>query len=289
MDTNATELSIQLRQLAYLAEVARSESWTDAAGQLGISQPALSQSMHELERRLNVQLFEAAGRRRVLTPEGRQAVAFARQILNTTDDLRSDLHARGNTLQGRLRVGLIDAASLYVLPDTIKEFRAAHPEVELELTVAPSAPLLEGLRTLEQDLVFVTGPVEEPSLESELISSEPLFLYGPGDGDPSTGDWITYPGTSRTRRIIDRYFVDVAWAPHIILESANPAVLRQMVGLGFGWAVLPEAVAKTGADPLRKRNREPVATRHMVAAWRTSATNNPRIEAFRSSVEAHKG
>ncbi|MDH5373614.1 MAG: LysR family transcriptional regulator, partial [Acidimicrobiia bacterium] len=146
MEIDASELSIQLRQLAYLVEVARSTSWTDAADRLGISQPALSQSMHELERRLGVQLFESVGRRRVLTAEGRQAVSYARDILNATEDLQSELHSTGTALHGRLRVGMIDAASLYVLPDSIHGFRAAHPAVDLELTVASSTPLLDGLR-----------------------------------------------------------------------------------------------------------------------------------------------
>jgi LysR family hydrogen peroxide-inducible transcriptional activator len=286
MEIDAPELSIQLRQLAYLATVARSVNWTDAADQLGISQPALSQSMHELERRFGVQLFEAVGRRRVLTAEGRQAVAYSREILNTTEDLRTDLRATGSAMHGRLRVGMIDAASLYVLPEAIRTFRTNHPEVDLELTVAPSTPLLDGLRALEHDIVFITGPVVGPQLESQPIVEEPLFLYGPPDGDPATGDWVMYPATSRTRRSIERFFADEGWSPHIILESANPAVLAQMVGLGFGWSILPEAVGETGPFQLEKRRAKPVARRLLVAAWRQSASPNPRIEAFRVAAGA---
>lgn len=286
METDAPELSIQLRQLTYLVEVARSDNWTEAADQLGISQPALSQSMHELEKRFGVQLFEAVGRRRVLTVEGNQAVAYAREILNTTEDLRTDLRATGSAMHGRLRVGMIDAASLYVLPEAIRSFRLDHPEVELELTVAPSTPLLDGLRALELDIVFVTGPVAEPQLESQPVVEEPLFLYGPPDGDPATGDWVTYPATSRTRGSIDRFFADFRWSPHIILESANPAVLAQMVGLGFGWSILPEAVGEAGPFQLEKRRVRPVASRSLVAAWRQSASQNPRIAAFREAALA---
>jgi DNA-binding transcriptional LysR family regulator len=221
----------------------------------------------------------------VLTPEGWQAVAFARELLNATEDLRSDLRATGAHLHGRLRVGMIDAASLYVLPDAIHSFRTMHAGVDLELTVASSTPLLDGLRTLEQDIVYVTGPVDEPGLSTEVIRREPLFLYGPGEGDPATGDWVLYPDSSRTRSVIDRFFVDVGWTPRVILESANPAVLSQMVGLGFGWAVLPEAVAETRSDPLRKHRPDAVAHRLLVAVWRVSAEGNPRVEAFRSVVE----
>jgi DNA-binding transcriptional LysR family regulator len=55
-----------------------------------------------------------------------------------------------------------------------------------------------------------------------------------------------------------------------------------MVGLGFGWAVLPEAVAEAGVAPLRKHRTEPVTRRLLAAVWRTSAAGNPRVEAFRS-------
>lgn len=284
MDSSSPELSIQLRQLAYLAEVARAETWTDAADRLGISQPALSQSMHELERRLDIRLFEPVGRRRVLTPEGRQAVGFAREVLTAAGDLQATFRASGDQLLGSLEVGMIDAASLYVLPPAIRAFRAAHPLVDLSLTVAPSTPLLDGLRTLQYDLVYVTGPVDEPDVQSETVLAEPLYLYGPEEGDPATGDWILYPGASRTRGVIDRFFGDAGWAPRIILESANPAVLTQMVVLGFGWAILPEAVAEAGRTPLQKRRSDPVARRLLAAAWRASSAGNPRLEAFRAAA-----
>jgi DNA-binding transcriptional LysR family regulator len=281
MRTEALELSIQLRQLAYLIEVAAGPNWTDAADRLGISQPALSQSMHELERRMGTQLFEALGRRRVLTSEGWQVVGFARSVISATEDLQSDLRSSGPNLHGRLRVGMIDAASLYVLPGSIRQFRRTYPDVELDLTVAPSTPLLNGLRELEYDVVFVTGPVDSPDLESIVIHEEPLFLYGSIAGDPATGDWVMYPGTSRTRRVIDRYFVDSGWTPRIILESSNPAVLSQMVGMGFGWSILPAAVVDGSIGSLDKYRPDPVAVRSLCAVWRRSADGNPRMLAFR--------
>ncbi|MDH5373102.1 MAG: LysR family transcriptional regulator substrate-binding protein, partial [Acidimicrobiia bacterium] len=142
------------------------------------------------------------------------------------------------------------------------------------------------LRMLEHDIVFVTGPVEEPGLESVVIREEPLFLYGPAGGDPTAGDWVLYPGSSRTRGVIDRYFVDEGFTPQIILESANPAVLTQMVVLGFGWTILPEAVAEAGREPLTKHRAEPVAHRLMAAVWRASAAGNPRLAAFRTAALA---
>ena len=286
MNIDAAELSIQLRQLAYLIEVAAGPSWSDAADRLGFCQPALSQSMHELERRIGTQLFEALGRRRILTAEGWQVVGFARSVISTTEDLQSDLRSSGPNLHGRLRVGMIDAASLYVLPQSIREFRRAYPEVELDLTVSPSTPLLDGLRALEYDIVFVTGPVDSPDLESIVIHEEPLYLYGSLDGVPATGDWVMYPGTSRTRRVIDRFFVDAGWTPRIILESSNPAVLSQMVGMGFGWSILPAAVVEGSGGSLDKYQSEPVAKRSLCAVWRGSADGNPRMLAFRDLATA---
>ena len=74
-------VNVHFQQLAYLREIERSTTWAQAAERLNLSQPALSQSMAELERRLGVSLFERDGRRRRLTEEGREAVRFARTVL----------------------------------------------------------------------------------------------------------------------------------------------------------------------------------------------------------------
>ncbi|MQC17370.1 MAG: LysR family transcriptional regulator, partial [Chloroflexi bacterium] len=144
-------LSVHLQQLAYLREVARSGTFTAAAQRLHVSQPALSQSLAELERRVGIPLFEAQGRRRVLTEAGQEAVRFATDVLGRTAEFRAWAEAYRAGAQGTLTVGMIDAASLYALPGAVRTFREAYPEVHLQLVVDTSGALVERLERYEID------------------------------------------------------------------------------------------------------------------------------------------
>ncbi len=277
-----TVLNVHLHQLAYLREAVRQGSLTRAAAALGVSQPALSQALAELERRLGVALFERVGRRRVLTAAGEEVDAFARRVLAEADGLSQRLAAYRRGRGGTLRVGMIDAASLYVLPEVVRAYREQHPAVELRVTVEASGDLLRRLRERELDLAFVVGPVTEPDLAAVEVAREPLYLYAPpdDDGTPEGARWVLYPEGSRTRRIIDAALAQAGIRPRVALESSNPAVLRQMVAMGLGWSVLPVAVAEGGAGGASPRRGARVAERPLCAAWRRASPPDARREAF---------
>jgi DNA-binding transcriptional LysR family regulator len=253
---------------------------TRAAETLSVSQPALSQSLADLERRLGVALFEPAGRQRRLTDEGHEVLAFAERVLADGSELQERLEARARGEQGSLRVGMIDAASLYVLPQAIQQYREAHPDVDLSLVVDTSNELVRRLRAFDLDLVFVVGPPDE-DLRAEEVSREALYLYAPPGQRPDTldprADWVLYPEGSRTRAIIDAGLGRLDIRPRVTLESHNPEVLRQMVALGLGWSVLPLTVAED-EEAFRDRRGPQVAERPLVGLRRS--VQNPRVEAF---------
>ena len=271
---------LTLQQLAYVRELERADTVTAAAQRLEVSQPALSQALAELERRLEVDLFDRRGRRLRLTEAGERVARFAEEVLGQADALDRWLNSYRLGRSGTLRVGMIDAASLYVLPAAVRGFRAAHPDVELELTVERSGVVLDQLRRYELDLAFVVAPVPE-DLEATPLVDEPLYLYGPpDDDDPAAGDWVLYPTGRQTRSLIDEGLARLAVRPNVTLESDSPEVLRQLVALGLGWSVLPVGVAEAGAAPLRRFNDDAVAVRTIVAVTRPGADPNPRRDAF---------
>ena len=274
--------NVHIRQLAYFREVARQGNLTRAAEVLSVSQPALSQSVADLERRLGVTLFEAAGRQRRLTEDGREVLAFTERLLADAAELRERLSARARGEQGSLRIGMIDAVSLYVLPEVIQRYRRVHPGVDLSLYVDTSSELIRRLWAFDLDLVFAVGPADD-DLQADEVSREALYLYAPPgqrtDAIDPDADWVLYPEGSRTRAIIDRGLADMGIRPRVALESHNPEVLRQMVALGLGWSVLPLTVAK-GARALRGSRGLQVAERALVGLRRTA--ENPRAEAFLS-------
>jgi len=271
-------LSIHLQQLTYLREVDRAGTFTEAARRLHVSQPALSQSLAELERRIGVPLFEAHGRRRELTEVGREALRFASEVLGRTAEFQAWVASYREGGAGTLTVGMIDAASLYALPGAVREFREAHPEVRLQLIVDTSSALVDRLQRYELDLAFVVAPVTG-DFDTVEVGREPLHVYAPAEDQRPVeeAEWVLYPVGSHTRQQIDEGLARLGIVPRITLESHNPQVLRQMVELGFGWSVLPPAVAGDGG---RLRQGAEVAVRTLVGIRRRSAVRDPRAEAF---------
>jgi LysR family cyn operon transcriptional activator len=279
-------LNLHLQQLRNLLAVERAGTFTAAAAEVNVSQPALSQSLAELERRLGAPLFERDGRSRRLTAAGREVARFAAEVVGRGEELRASLAAQQEGSGGALRVGMIDAASLYLLPDAIEAFRESHPGVRLSITVEDSSTLLAMLAGFEVDIAVVVG---EPGdgFDSTELCREPLYRYAWADADaPLVDEWLLYSAGSYTRALIDEGLRASGITARVSLESHNPAVLHQVAALGLGWTVLPAPVAEEGPTPLRRHGRRAVAVRPISAARRDSGVEDPRAESFLALARA---
>ena len=182
---------------------------------------------------------------------------------------------------------MIDAASLYLIPAAVRDFRNLYPEVDLKLVVDHSANLLEKLRQSDIDLAFVFGPIVDDFNVTEL-RQEPLFLYAPDDQKSvDKSDWFLYPEGRQTRSFIDQGLANRGIVPRVVLESDSPEVLKQLVYLGMGCSVLPEGIAENGLHALRRFDNTPVAMRPLLALRKFDTVPNPRSETFyRLALEA---
>jgi DNA-binding transcriptional LysR family regulator len=284
----ATSLpNLTVQQLDYLVAVVDAPTWADAAGRLGVTPSALSQGVAELERRVGVQLFERDGRRRVLAAGAAPVLEHARDVLARTRDLAdwSDRTRAGRA--GDLRVGMIDAAAVHHYPDTLRRFRHERPDVELRLTVAPSASLLADLARGALDVVVcVEPPTHVNALTVRRLRTDELAVYAPPsagrDAPPTWGPWVTFPAGSHTRGLIDATLRRIGVLFDVVAESHQPEVLREMVELGFGWAVLPTVQAG------RLRPISPLTKRSLVVAQRSAAAPNAAAEALAAQFRANE-
>ena len=272
---------LTLQQLRYFNSVAEGDTFADAAATIGISQSALSQGIARLEQVVGARLLERDGRRRRLTNAGELVAGYARRVLGESEVLVDELDDRRTGAAGTLRVGMIDAAALYMFRDQIAGFRETHPDVALSMTVAASADLEQRLADFRDDVAIVIGPSYR--LEAEPLVREPLHLYGSGD-DTATGSWALYPARSRTREAIDVGLAAAAIRPRVTVESGNPAVLRELAVLTGSFTVLPEAIAAAGT-PLPQLLTA-VATRELVVAARSIADMSPQAQAFAAALHS---
>ncbi len=275
---------MDFRQLSYLRQVASSSNFREAADELGVSPSGLSQGLSRLQRRIGLPLLERRGRRRAPTDEGWVLVGFARRVLAEAEALEEELDRRERGELGALRVGMIDAAGLYLLPATVRSYRAQYPDVDLALSIEGSEVLVQRVMEGDLDLAFVVAPAE--GVESEEILVEPLFVYAArgSRGGPDQVEWFLYPSGSHTRIAIDQALARLGLEPRVTLESGNPSVLRQMADLGLGWTVLPATVAESGGRPLRRWG-EAIGERRLLAVRRVGSAPDLRAARFLDLVQ----
>lgn len=271
---------ISLRQLEYLVAVADAPTWSVAADRVGVSPSALSQGLGELERRIGVALFEPDGRRRVLRPAARPVLEHARQVVSLTHDLVDWSERLRSARSGRVRLGMVDVAAVEHFPDVLRRFRRDRPDVELTLSVAPSADLLDDLRSGRLDLIVcVDPPVWPDGVDVEPLLDEPIVVVAPPgarfDDPGGWGPWVVFPADSHTRSQIMAHLAELGAPLDIAAESHQADVLRQMVELGLGWTVLPASAATPGLA------RGPVLfDRRLLLVRRSGSVHDPAADAL---------
>ena len=165
-----------LRQLEYAVAVARLCSFSRAAEQLHVSQPALSAQIAELERRLGVVLFERTRTATSPTPAGREVLARARDLLRDADDLLRAAETHRGTIAGVLRVGAIPTVAPYLLSTVARQMHRLWPDVQLELSEARTTELVTSVAAGRVDVGLLATPVDTGTLIVADLAFEPFVV-----------------------------------------------------------------------------------------------------------------
>jgi DNA-binding transcriptional LysR family regulator len=278
---------LSIRQLEYLVAVSTAPSWSIAADSVGVSASALSQGLAELERRVGVSLFDRNGRRRTLRHSAEPVLAHARQVVALTGDLANWAERVRSGRSGRLRVGMIDAAAVGHYPNTLRQFRDDHDDLNIMLRVAPSGALLDLVETGDLDMAVCVAPTDagkRPGIELEELFVEPLAVFTPTgrlNRDPARwGPWVLFATGSHTRAVIEAALVELGVPLDIVAESNQPEVLRTMVSLGVGATALPVVQAGDLAPG------KVISERRLVIATRRGAASDPAVEMLTAALRA---
>jgi DNA-binding transcriptional LysR family regulator len=147
-------MRLRTRQLLLAAALGREKHLGRAAADLGISQPAATRLLQELEETLGAQLFERTARGMTPTPSGEVLVRYARQLLNDFGATRRELAALAAGLHGTLRVGSVPSALPRLLAPVLARFKARHARVAVAIEVATSDVMLVQLGRGEVELML---------------------------------------------------------------------------------------------------------------------------------------
>ena len=172
---------MELGQLRYFVAVARAGTFTRAAEQEGVTQPALSQQVQKLEASLGVPLFERRGRSVRLTRAGERLLPQARSLLRQAADAKQSLAEVTNRISGRLAAGAIPTVMPYWLAPRVASFRSRYPDVDLKIVENLTARLVEGLQIGDLDVAIISLPITVPDIICSELFREELFFVVPND------------------------------------------------------------------------------------------------------------
>lgn len=236
---------IKLRHVRNFLAVVDLGSLTAAAVAEGVSQPALSKSLAELEAMLKTPLFLRQGRRLILTEAGEGFRRHARDAVASLDAATRATQAQGG--QARLSVGLLPTVSTRFFPEVVAEFLQARPQLTLSIETGAHPVLLRKLRDRQIDLMIGRMPqsAEMPGLEFEFLYEEPVIAAiradHPAQGLPMADFLRAYPAILPTRDAIIRSTVD-AYLASLNLAGLAPAVETSTLALGRGLLLATDAV-----------------------------------------------
>lgn len=232
--------------------VARCGSFSLAADELFITQPAVSKRVASLESGLGVSLFDRIGKSIQLTQAGRILLPRAEQLLNQLEEARRALADLSGDVRGELHVATSHHVGLHKLPPVLRAFASEFPQVNLKFEFLDSEVALERVHRGICELAVVTlapGPVDHlefetlwqdrlrfvTGLESDLPESTNLLSLS--ESPAILPDLSTYTG-----RLVKRCFDERRLPLSINMTTNYLETIKMMVSVGLGWSVLPESM-----------------------------------------------
>jgi DNA-binding transcriptional LysR family regulator len=171
-------LHLTLRQLRVFEAVARHASFSRAAEELHLSQPAVSMQVKQLEENVGMPLLEQQGKRTVLTEAGREIYDLSRRVANQIDQTEENLAQLRGDIGGRLRLAVVGTAN-YFVPQLVTAFREANPDVTVSLTVNNRSSVVNTLAFNERDLAIMGDLPPAADLEGTPFMENHLVVIGP--------------------------------------------------------------------------------------------------------------
>ncbi len=243
MDTEALQ--------AFLA-VTRHASFSKAAEELFLTQPAVSKRIAALEKELNHSLFDRLGREVVLTEAGQALLPEAQNILYSIENTRRLIQELSGEIVGTLKVATSHHVGLHRLPPVLRKFASTHKDVNLQFEFLDSEQAHFKVEKGECELAIVTlAPEIEEPLQGKALWHDPLAFVISKDHTLSLKNSLTLTELSRepailpslttfTGRLLKECF-DQAELPLTLNMTTNYLeTIKMMVSVGLGWSLLPK-------------------------------------------------
>lgn len=236
--------AMEITEIRYFLEVAETQHITASAERLHIAQPALSRSIHKLEKSLGVKLFESKGRNIVLTESGKYLQEKLKPILCRLDELPEDLKRIAKLQDETIHLNVL-AASPFIT-SAIIEYKSRHENLNFQLLQNSESDIFDIEITTRAGY---TKTAEEK--QNRFVCNEKIFLAVPKNDyfrskssislkEAGEFGFIRVSGARQFGSICDRFCRNAEITPRIIFESDNLTAVRNMIAANMGVGFWPE-------------------------------------------------
>jgi DNA-binding transcriptional LysR family regulator len=231
-------------------DIAQTKSFSRGASLNGISQSAVSQQIHEIERRLGLPLFDRTTRPLSLTEAGKLYHDFCRDVLRREEQMQVEMEALKGAVEGTVRVASIYSIGLSEMTRLQEDFSTRFPGLELHVDYARPAKIYEALLADQADLGLVSYPVASKDLAvipwrdeemtvaappTHALAQKPVLVPADLEGQ----DFVSFDEDLIIRRELDRFFRGQGIEMRVAMQFDNIQMIKEAVALGSGISILP--------------------------------------------------
>lgn len=231
---------MNLRQLEIFSAVAEQRSFSRAARQLHIAQPAVSIAIRKLEQALGLRLFNRADRAVALTPEGEVLYQHALRIARLVEDARREVSELQGLGRGTVRVGIPAMLSSYYFPDVFQAFRLQYPGLSIQVVDAGTRHIQRLLVDDEVDIGVISSEYPARELDSHVVINEEMKAcvapQHPLAGrrtirfrDLASARLVVHRHGYYLREVVDRFMGQTDSPPRVEMETNLVPLMKRLV------------------------------------------------------------
>ncbi len=269
---------MDLRTLRYFVYVAEARSFSKAAVQLRIAQPALSRAIRKLEDEVGLELILRTRRQLELTDAGHLLLQRAHSLLRQAAQMADDIRAYGSRVQGTITLGVSPAIIEALGPRIVRESAKRHPDLRLNFVEGFSSFIFQRLINQELTMCLMHNPPRHRTIEIAPLLTEPMYLIGPGANAHALP--AAKPGmrldrlrlilpnrTHSLRMIVERAVAERSGQLDVAIEVDGYTTTKTLVAAGLGYTVLPYSAVQREVE---ERQLTAVRLRQLDLSWTLS-------------------
>jgi DNA-binding transcriptional LysR family regulator len=241
-------MHLTLRQLEVFSAVARLQSYTRAAVELHLSQPAVSMQIRQLEESVGLPLFEQVGKKIHITDAGKQMYSYARIMADLLDEVDAVFEAIKGVERGTLSISVATTASHFATR-LLADFAKNHEGITISLDITNREALRKQLENNEPDLVIMGQPPDGVDVEADAFMANPLVMIAPARHPMAkkkriplehfaTERFVVREPGSGTRAAIQRFFDAHNVHFYTAIEMTSNEAIKQAVEAGLGLGIV---------------------------------------------------